>query len=432
MIRRARMSARRLAAGAAVLLLSATAAAIAQGSDIAVRGGTIHTLTGPPIRDGVVLVRDGKIAAVGPAASVPIPDGIEVLEAVVVTPGLIDAHSTLGLSGIYNSNVGQVRDQDQLETSAPIQPELRAIDAYDAREKLIEYARGFGVTTIHTGHGPGALISGQTMIAKTRGDSTEEAVVVPFKMLAFTLGNGLSREFKSPGTSAKGVAMLREALLEARQYLEKRETRTAATQDDGEGDGEGEGDEKGGGEAARNLRHEALAALLQGEVTALVTAHSAPEIEAALRLQEEFDFPMVIDGAAEAPLLLEEIAAAGVAVLPHPPMARLRQGSFETAAKLRDAGIPFALQSGFEGYVPKTRVLLFEAAIAAANGLGFDDALASITREPAQLLGIADRVGTLEVGKDGDLALFDGDPFEYTSHVCAVVIEGEVVSRECR
>jgi imidazolonepropionase-like amidohydrolase len=258
-------------------------------------------------------------------------------------------------------------------------------------------------------------------------------VIVPFRMLAITLGDGVSRAFRSPGTSAKGVAMLREALLDARKYLDERESEENTTPPEGEQAAIGESKEDGKKrEAARNLRHEALGALLRGEVTALVTAQSAPEIEAALRLQEEFGFPMVLDGAAEAPLLLEEIAAAGVAVLPHPPMARLQQGSFETAAKLRDAGIPFALQTGFEGYVPKTRVLVFEAAIAAANGLGFDDALAAITREPARLLGIDDRVGTLETGKDGDLVLFDGDPFEYTTHVCAVVIEGEVVSRNCR
>jgi imidazolonepropionase-like amidohydrolase len=106
--------------------------------------------------------------------------------------------------------------------------------------------------------------------------------------------------------------------------------------------------------------------------------------------------------------------------------------SLETAATLVAAGIPVALQSGFEGYVPKTRVVLFEAAVAAANGLTREQALATITRDAARVIGQDRRVGTLEVGKDGDLALFDGDPFEYTSHVCAVVIEGAVVADRCR
>ena len=113
-------------------------------------------------------------------------------------------------------------------------------------------------------------------------------------------------------------------------------------------------------------------------------------------------------------------------------MSRVRNGSFETAARLADAGIPFAIQTGFEGYVPKTRVLLWEAAIAAANGLGRGRALEAVTLGAARILGVDDRVGSIEVGKDADLALFDGDPFEYTTHVCGVVIESEVLSRECR
>jgi imidazolonepropionase-like amidohydrolase len=114
------------------------------------------------------------------------------------------------------------------------------------------------------------------------------------------------------------------------------------------------------------------------------------------------------------------------------PGGELENAAFDTAARLRDARIPFALQSGYESYVPKTRVVLFEAAISAANGLTFDQALAAITIDAARILGVADRVGSLERGKDADFALFDGDPFEYTSRVCGVVIEGEVVSETCR
>ena len=102
--------------------------------------------------------------------------------------------------------------------------------------------------------------------------------------------------------------------------------------------------------------------------------------------------------------------------------------TMESASLLRKAGIPVALQSGYEGYVPKTRVVLFEAAVAAANGLTFDEALGTVTIEAAKILGVDKRVGSLEAGKDGDVALFDGDPFEYTSHVVGVVIDGRVVS----
>ena len=152
----------------------------------------------------------------------------------------------------------------------------------------------------------------------------------------------------------------------------------------------------------------------------LVTANRANDILTALRLAKEFDIRMVLDGAAEAYLLVDQIKAAGVPVILHPTM--LRAGgdtenlSIETAATLQKAGIPVALQSGYEGYVPKTRVVLFEAAVAAANGLTFDEALAAVTIDAARILGVEARVGSLEAGKDGDLALFDGDPFEYITH----------------
>src|SRR5690606_4570716 len=129
-------------------LLTVALPAQQASAQVAVRGKTIHTMTGAPITDGIVVIQDGKISAIGRADQISVPEGFKVLEAEVVTPGLIDAHSTVGLAGILNSP----HDQDQLESSAPIQPELRAIDAYNAADPLIEWIRSFGVTTIHTGH----------------------------------------------------------------------------------------------------------------------------------------------------------------------------------------------------------------------------------------------------------------------------------------
>jgi imidazolonepropionase-like amidohydrolase len=170
-------------------------------------------------------------------------------------------------------------------------------------------------------------------------------------------------------------------------------------------------------------------------VRILYTANRATDILTVLRLQKEFGFKLILDGAAEAYLVLDELKAAGVPVIIHPTMARsggdLKNLSIETAAKLKAAGIPFAIQTGHEGYVPKTRVVLYEAAVAAANGLSFDDALAAVTIDAARIIGVDERVGSLETGKDADVVVFDGDPFEYTSHVCGVVINGAVVSETC-
>ena len=380
-------------------------------AQIAVRGETVHTMAGAAIRDGVVLVRDGKIERVGAASAVQIPAGYKVLNARVVTPGLIDAHTVVGLSGYMN----QPHDQMQLERSAAVQPELRAVDAYNARERLVEYLRGMGVTTLHTGHGPGALVSGQTMIVKTFGDNVDEATFVPVAMVAASLGDaGLAQSGRSPGTHAKMFAVLRGELLKAQEYDRKQQ---AAKEDQ---------------RPARELRAEALARVLRGELPLLVNVHRAHNILSVLRLAKEFNIKVVLDGAAEGYLVAEQIKAANVPVIVHPTMYRAageaENLSMETAARLRRAGVRVALQSCFEGYVPKTRVVLFEAGVAAANGLGFDDALAAVTIEAARLLGVDRRVGSLEAGKDADLALFDGDPFEYTTHVTAVVINGRVVS----
>ena len=450
-----------LLAGAAALFTPAAA-----GAQIAVRAEMVHTMSGGPLRDGVVLIRDGKIERVGPAASVPIPEGYTVVTAPVVTPGLIDAHTVVGLAGYLN----QPHDQMQLERSAAMQPELRAMDAYDAREELVSWLRQHGVTTIHTGHAPGALISGGTMIVKTFGDTVEESVMVPEAMIALTLGPGaLADAGRSPGTRAKAIALLRQELIRARESVAKggkKETLPSAATGTASPDpatvpmkpgeqlgargttdtttpagkpaasGEAQPASAAGGEAARDLRREAFARVIRRSTPVLVTAHRSQDIVSALRLAQEFNIRIVLDGAAEAYLVLDQIKAAGVSVILHPTMFRAGDEtenlSMETALALRKAGIPFALQSGYESYVPKTRVVLFEAAVAAGQGLPFDAALAAVTIDAARLLGIADRVGSLEAGKDADLALFDGDPFEYTSHVTGVMIGGRIVSEERR
>lgn len=382
----------------------------AVAGDLAILGDVVHTVAGEPLERGVVLIRDAKIVAVGRREGVAIPPGTVEIRARVVTPGLIDAHSVVGVSGFLNQN----HDQEQLERSTPIQPELRAIDAFNPRDELIGYVRSLGVTTLHTGHAPGALVSGQTMVVKTHPSNVDAAVMVPMAMIAATLGEGSlsGKPDKPPGTRAKAVALLRAELLKAAEYVRKRDLP--------------EVDKR----PARDLRMEALGALLDRTVPLLVTVHRHQDVQAALRLAQEFSLRLVLDGVSDASLVLDDVKRSGFPILLHPGMWRpFREAenlSLETAAQLQAAGIPFALQSGFESYVPKTRIVLFEAASAAANGLSFRDALSSITLGAARILGVADRVGSLEVGKDADLALYDGDPFEYTTHCVGVVVNGVV------
>jgi imidazolonepropionase-like amidohydrolase len=399
--------------GAASLSLALASGAQAQ---VAVRGETVYTMAGAPIKNGVVLVgKAGTIERVGPAGNVSIPKGYRVLNAKVVTPGLIDVHTVVGLAGALNAPF----DQDQLEKSNPIQPDLRAVDAYNSRELLVGWLRHYGITTIHTGHGPGALISGQTMIVKTSDVLTARDVLDSTAMVAMTVGPEVEKTFapKSPGSRTKGIAMLREEFVKAQEYVKKRAAATAEKP------------------VPRDLDLDILSDVLAGKIPALVTAESARDIETTLRLAREFGFHLVLDGAAESYLVLDQLKAAKVPVVIHPTMVRnaglMQNATVETIGKLRAAGLTVALQSGYEAYVPKTRVVLFEAAMAAGWGLRPDQALASITIDAARILGVEQRVGSLEAGKDGDLALFDGDPLEYVTHVCAVVIDGAVVEEGC-
>ncbi len=387
-------------------------AAFGLKAQTAIRAEMIYTVSGSPIRNGVVLVKNGKIENIG--ANLSIPAGYKVYETKVLTPGFVDARSMVGISGALNIPT----DQDQLEKSGPIQPDLRAIDAYNPEETLVKVIRDYGVTTIHTGHGTGALVSGQTMIAKTKPGTVETVTIKPLSMLAMTIGPSVSGNFTSPGTKAKQMAMIRTELLKAQAYLKKQSDKDSSKR------------------PSADLKLDALVKLLNGEIKALITANSSVDIMSAIRLAKEFNLKLVLNGAAEAYRLIPEIKNANAEIILHATMARnggeLVNMNMESASILTKAGIPVSIETGYEAYVPKTRILLFEAAQAMVFGLGFDQALQSITLNPARLLGIADKVGSIEKGKDADLVLFNGDPFEYLSKVCGVMIDGVMVKEDCR
>lgn len=398
------------------LLFACLALVLASGAEaqgpLVVYADTVYTMAGSPIVDGAVVVENGRISRVGPARGLRVPSGARELRGVVMTPGLVDVRATVGLSGLLN----QPQDQDALDTASPLQPELRAMDAYNARDPLVEWLLSLGVTTVHTGHSPGALAAGQTTIVKTAYPTIDQALVDSTTMMAMTVGPSVGRRFDSPGTRARAVALIRAAMYKGLAHADKM----------------AEAEEP----LARDLEKEALAAVATGQMPALITAHRATDIMAVLRLAREFpQMDVVLSGASEAFLVLDAIQASGVPVVLHPTMYRAggetESIAFDTAARLREAGIPFAIQSGYEAYVPKTRVVLFEAAVASAYGLAREHALSAVTIDAARILGIDDRVGSIEPGKDADLVLFDGDPLETITHVCTVVVDGRVARDEC-
>lgn len=384
---------------------------------VAVTADTIYTMSGEPIDDGVVLIEDGRISAAGTAGEIEIPADFERLEAVVVTPGFVDARTVTGLSGAYNV----LADQDQDETTGANQAKLRAIDAYNPTELLVEWVNRYGVTTMQTGPGRANVIAGQATIVKTGGRSLADTLVKSPSGVIFNLGEipkqTYGDESEEPVTRMATAAIIRAALADAANYRDK----IAGAKKDKPVD--------------RDLDLEALLPVIDGEIPAIIMAHRADDIATAVRIAKEFDLRLIIDSATEAYLLRDTLVEAGVPVIVHPTLQRndrheTLNTSLENAALLHAAGIPVAIQSGAEGYVPKTRVLLLEAAVAHAAGLSFEATLAAITITPAEMLGIDDRVGSIALGKDADLVLFDANPFEYTSHVAAVLVNGIVTYRK--
>jgi len=374
----------------------------------------IFPVSGPPIRDGAIVIEGGRIARVGRRADIAAPQGVPVLRAAAVTPGLIDAHSQVGLSGLYN--VGA--DQDEDEPSEPNQAALRAIDGFNPAEPLLAYLLSQGITVIQCSPGKEVPIAGQAGIFRTTGRSAEAMAIRFPSAMVFNLGEEPKRIFgskrKSPATRMGTAAVIRSALQEALNSGAKR-ARAAADPEKDPPEG--------------NPRAEALGPVLAGKIPAIFSARREDDIRTALRLAREFGLRPILDLATEGYLMAGDLAREGVPVIAAPTLERIgsletMNASLENAAVLARAGVRLAIQSGFEGYVPKTRVVRFEAAVAAANGLGFEGALRAITLDAARILAIDDRFGSIEPGKAADLVLFDGDPFEPVTRVLRVLVDG--------
>jgi imidazolonepropionase-like amidohydrolase len=379
----------------------------------AILAGRIDTVATKSIAQGVILVEEGKITAVGPASDVNVPEGWPVLTAAVVTPGLIDAHTVVGLSGA--ANIGA--DQDQDELSDPNQADLRVLDSFNPREPLLEFLCREGVTVVHVVPGRANVLAGQTGVFRTSG-RTAESMTLRFPAgLLVNLGETPKASYtnRQPTTRMGTAALLRTALAQAQNYARKK----AAAKDE----------EK---RPPYNPKWEALSLALDGKLPVIFAAHRADDLCTALRLAKEFNLKPRLDLATEGYLIADRLAEAKAPVVVHPTMQR--PASMETyhsqlcnAAVLADHQIPLAIGTGFEAYVPKTRVLRYEAAMAMVNGLGYERALRAITLDAARILGIDNQRGSIEKGKVADLVLFDGDPFEHTTHVTHTLIEGRVV-----
>jgi imidazolonepropionase-like amidohydrolase len=398
-----------------------------QGQNIALVAEHLYTMgTGPQGGPGMVLIRDGKIEDVRQGANLQPPRDFEVFRGAYVTPGLIDTDTTTGVSGAYNIPA----DQDQDESTDPNTADVNVRDSLNPEDLLYQYVNAYGVTTLQVAPGPRNPIAGRAGIFKTVGPQSpfrtvDQLVVRLNSGMVFNLGDWPKQTYgknhKAPVTRMKTAEMIRDALLQARQYQEKWDKWKQEGSDVSK-------------QPAIEPKTAALADVVSGKTPAIFNVYRADDIDTAIRIGAEFHLKYMLASVTEGYLIREKIKQAGVpclvgAVMQPAEDLETSNATYENAALLFQAGIPVSIMTGYVAYVPKSRVLLFEAAIAAANGLGMESALGAITISPAKILGIDDRVGSLSKGKDADAVVFDGDPFEYTSHVQQVLVDGKVTYR---
>jgi imidazolonepropionase-like amidohydrolase len=384
---------------------------------LAIKGGKIYTITKGVIDKGTILINEGKIVDVG--TNVTVPDGAEVIDAEgkIVMPGLVEAHCHIG---IWEEKIGWA-GSDGNEATDPATPQVRAIDGIKANadEGGLEAALKTGVTTAQILPGSANVIGGTGVVVKTaKKPVVDEMIVRNPSGMKVAFGENPRRVYgidqkKMPSTRMGVAGVLREWLQKAKSYMEKKEL----FKDEPEKMPE------------RDLRLEALIPVLKREIPLRAHAHRADDVATAIRIAEEFGLEMSWEHATEGHRIAEFIAGKGIPAVWGPglmerPKWEMRELSFDTPKAFHDAGVKFAIQTDAVGST--IAFLPLCAGMTVKHGLPYDEALKSITIIPAEILGVEDRVGSIEVGKDADLRILDGDPLELRTKVETVIIDGKV------
>ena len=380
---------------------------------LAIKNAKLHTITNG-VQDGHVLIDDqGRITAVG---QVEIPAEAEVIDAAgrILTPGLIDPH---GHAGVYEEGLGW-EGADGNEAVDPVTPHVRALDGINPHDEGILEALQGGVTAMCVLPGSANVIGGQGVVIHLHGNTVEEMMIKENGGLKVAFGENPKRVYsnqkKSPSTRMATAAILRENLVKAQNYLAKLEK--AKTDPDKEPE--------------RDLRLEVLAKALKRELPVRAHAHRADDIMTALRIAKEFNLDISIEHCTEGHKIVDELREAGVWAIVGPTLSNrskveLKELSFDTLRVLWEGGISVAITMDHPvipvGYLPTA------AAYAVKAGLPYEEALKAITINPAKILGIDDRYGSIEVSKMADLVLWSGDPLAIQSRVEKVLIHGRVV-----
>jgi imidazolonepropionase-like amidohydrolase len=396
---------------------------------IAITNGQVMTITQGTFERGTVLLEGGRIVAVGD--QVIIPQDAEVYDATgkVVMPGLIDAHCHVGL---WAEGVGWDHS-DGNEMTDPIMPHLRALDAVHPDDPAFEELIAAGVTTVLTGPGSGNLIGGQWVCLKTTPrPSVEQMVLLEPAGIKMALGENPKRVYKeqkkTPSTRMGNAAMLRAALVEAQNYLEqwrRYEADLAVYQARVEaGDSAADAPKM----PERDLKLEALGKLLRREMKARVHAHRADDMLTAMRIAKEFDLDLTLEHATEGYKIADILAANGIPVTAGPILFsrvkyELKDMTPRNPGIMSNAGVTVAIQTDEMSAV---KYLTINAALATREGMPEDEALKAITINAARVIGVEDRVGSLEPGKDADVVVFSGHPFDYRTVADLVLVDGQV------
>ena len=396
---------------------------------IAIKNGTVWTITNGTLENGTVLVEDGRIAAVG--VDLEIPAGAEIIDAAgkIVMPGLIDAHCHVGL---FPDGIGWDH-ADGNEMTDPITPHLRALDAVHPEDMAFRDLLEAGVTTVLTGPGSANLVGGQWTCLKTIPTSNiAEMVLKDPAGMKMALGENPRRVYgsqkKIPSTRMGNAAVLRSALVEAQNYLAKwarYETEAAAYAEKEAPEGK---ESKPPQPPERDLKLEALGKVLKRELKARVHAHRADDMLTAIRIAEEFNLDLTLEHATEGHKIAPLLAEKGIPVTVGPIIFsrtkfELREMTPKNPGILVKAGVKLAIQTD-EGSAVK--YLALNAALAVREGLPEEEALRAITINAAEIIGVEERVGSLEAGKDADIVIFSGHPFDYQTLPELVMVNGKI------
>jgi imidazolonepropionase-like amidohydrolase len=381
---------------------------------VAIVGGRVVPIIGDPVEGGTILVADGKIAAVG--AGLAVPADAQVIDAAGswVLPGFIEAHGHVGVDEEAEGWAGD----DTNEMTEPVTAQVRAFDAINPADLGFRDAVAGGVLAVNVNPGSGNPIGGQTVALKCWGRTVDEMVLREPSGMKSALGENPKRVYgnrkEMPSTRLGTAAVIRGALVDAANYLQRLDAE----------------ERKPAGERKpvdRDLKLEALGRVLRREIPWRQHCHRADDIATAIRIADEFGYDLVIDHGTEAHLLADIIAAKDIPVIIGPLLTsrskvELRNRSMANPGRLAAAGVTIAITTDHP--VVPINFLVHQAAFAVKEGLDRETALRALTINPARIAGIADRLGSIEVGKDADLVIWSGDPLDVLSRVQRALIDG--------